>query len=202
VGPIFLPYAEVERCKPSQRSADIVLVIDTSTSMLGETRAGGERKLDAAVRSAREFAGLLLYPSDRIAVVTFNDDAQVRLGLTPNGSGVGSALAGVTVGAGTCISCGLDTARGVLLGARPGTSHVVVVMTDGQPTSTTAGRTLTSADRLKRAGAVVFSIGLGSDVDPGLLRLIATTPGHYFEAPGTDDLGVVYRSVAGEIPCR
>lgn len=200
--PIYLPYLELERCKPSQRSADIVLVVDSSTSMLGETRAGGERKLDAAVRSAREFAGLMVFPRDRVAVVAFNDDAAIRLGLSTSTADIVRALTDLPVGAGTCISCGLDAARDVLLGARVGASHVVVLMTDGQPTSTTAGRTITAADRLKRSGVTLFTIGLGADVDPALLELLATTPGHFFEAPGTDDLGVVYRSVAGVIPCR
>ena len=57
-----------------------------------------------------------------------------------------------------------------------------------------------AAQRLRGYGVTVYTIGLGPDADPNLLRILATSPGYYFFAPGTAELTAVYRQVAAKIP--
>ena len=47
----------------------------------------------------------------------------------------------------------------------------------------------------------IFTIGIGEDVDPDLLRSIAGNPDRYYAAPSTDDLMRIYREIAGDLPC-
>ena len=84
---------------------------------------------------------------------------------------------------------------------RPDARPVIVLATDGRPTSSSVARALVAAERAKRTGAMLFTIGLGPDVDDLLLQLMASTPGHYFAAPDTADLATVYEAIASIIPC-
>jgi len=200
---IFLPYAVLDRCKPGQRLADIVLVIDTSTSMAAATSAGGVTKIAAARQAALSFIALMDLRYDHVALVTFDDAASLRVGLTGNGAALRGALAELPMAPGTRIDAGLDAARAELRGPsrRSAARPVIVLMTDGQPTRSTVGRVVAAADAAKRAGATLFTIGLGPDVDPALLKLVATSDRHFYQAPGAEDLARVYRTVAGVIPC-
>ena len=200
---IYLPYAVLNRCKPGQRSADIVLVLDTSTSMAGVTTAGGIRKIDAAQQAAQSFLALIDLARDHVAVVTFDDAARLRIGLTGDGAALRQALTNLPMAPGTRIDAGLDAARAELQGPSRRTTArgVVILMTDGQPTRSTAGRVVAAADAVKRAGATLFTIGLGPDVDPDLLKLLASSTRYFYQAPGAEDLARVYRTVAGAIPC-
>jgi hypothetical protein len=53
----------------------------------------------------------------------------------------------------------------------------------------------------KGADVVVFTIGLGADVDHGLLSQCATHPGLYYAAPTADDLEAIYLQLLRHIPC-
>ncbi len=201
--PIYLPIALVDRCTPRARRTDIVLVLDSSSSREIGTRPGGATKLAAAIAAAREFIGLLQLPGEQVAVVHFDDAAYILSRLTTDAAAARRALDGVVMHPGTRIDAGIAAAGTVLAGPerRADAQAVVVLLTDGRPSTSRAGEVVVAAERLKRGRAVLFTIGLGPDVDPALLRLIATSPGHYFFAPGTDELAAVYRSIARKIPC-
>ena len=138
-----------------------------------------------------------------MSVVTFDDAARLRIGLTGDGGALRQALANLPMTPGTRIDAGLDAARAELQGPSRRTTArgVVILMTDGQPTRSTAGRVVAAADAVKRAGATLFTIGLGPDVDPDLLKLLASSTRYFYQAPGAEDLARVYRTVAGAIPC-
>ncbi len=199
----FLPYLSLTRCKPSPRPNDIVLVIDSSASMLAATSEGGPLKIDAAKFAARTFVASLNFPSDQAAVVSFSERAAVRQWLTADAGALNSAIDAIEITPGTNIDAGLDLARVVLDGVnhRPNGRPVIVLATDGRPTSSTVARALVAAERAKRDGALLFTIGLGPNVDSLLLRLMASTPGHYFAAPEAADLARVYGAIAEIIPC-
>lgn len=201
--PIYLPLALVDRCSPQTRQADIVLVLDTSSSMAAATHAGGPPKLAAAAAAAREFVGLLHAPNETVAVVQFNDAAALLQDLTADAAAARHALDRLTMGQGTRIDAGIGVAQAILTGPRrrPDAHPVVVLLTDGRPTRSSLSDVILAGERLKRAGASVFTVGLGPDVDPALLQVIATNPGFYFFAPGTGELSAVYRTIAKKIPC-
>ncbi len=201
--PIYLPLVLVDLCSPQTRKADIVLVLDTSSSMAAATHAGGPPKLAAAAAAAREFIGLLNAPNESVAVVQFNDAAALLQDLTPDVAAAMRALDRLTMSQGTRIDAGIGMAQAILTGARrrPDAHPVVVLLTDGRPTRSSLSDVILAGERLKRAGVSVFTIGLGPDVDPALLQVIATNPGFYFFAPGTGELSAVYRAIAKKIPC-
>ncbi len=203
-GPIYLPFAELSRCKPTTRGADVVLLLDTSTSMDGTTSAGGPRKIDAAVEAALGFLRELSFPRDHVAVLTFDDAPRLLQDLTDRPDAARFALLDVRLAPGTRIDAGIKAAGEVFSGPRrrPEARPVLVMMTDGQPTRSSVSATIIAAERLKLTGVTVFSIGLGPDVDQELLSFLATSPGHYFFAPDASDLRSVYGAVAETIPCE
>ncbi|MEO8083387.1 MAG: VWA domain-containing protein [Ardenticatenales bacterium] len=200
---IYLPYTVLNRCKPGMRIADIVLVIDTSTSMAVPTSLGGIEKIEAARRAAESFLDLMDLSHDHVSIITFNDTATLRVGLTGDGAALRGALVNLPLAQGTRIDAGLDAARLELRGGsrRSEARGVVILMTDGQPTRSSVGRVIAAADAVKRAGTTLFTVGLGPDVDPDLLKIVATSSRLFYQAPGAEDLARVYRTVAGVIPC-
>ena len=68
----------------------------------------------------------------------------------------------------------MSTLHGRRLGAQP----VVIVLTDGQSTRPT--QTIAEAEALRRTGAVVIAIGIGSGVKESELDAIASDPAHKF----------------------
>ncbi len=196
---IYLPIAR-SICQLGD-SIDIVMVIDTSTSMLAATRDGGLSKLAAAAMAARTFVDLLDNPNDRVAVVQFNDSAEVLSGLRVDRNVTREALGRVHVSPGTRIDAGLEAADAVM--SDPGRDRerrgVVVLLTDGRPTVSRASLMILAAERLKTKGFTLFAIGLGPDADPELLSLAATAPPYYLFAPDAEDLERLYRRIAGQL---
>jgi Mg-chelatase subunit ChlD/DNA-binding beta-propeller fold protein YncE len=196
---IYVPFAYVWRCKPSPRPVDVVLLIDTSSSMTGE-------KLDAA----RNAASVLLFfvdlriRRDRAAVVSFDVAARVNQGLTADRATLAVGLAGLATTPGTRIDLGIAAAVGELLGARrrDGVDRAIVLLTDGLPMAGTEAETLAEADRARAAGVSTWTIGLGSDVDPDFLGRVAGAGDRVLIAPAPGDLEGVYRRVASGIVCR
>ena len=89
-----------------------------------------------------------------------------------------TALATITTASGTRIDRGLAAAREALIeGGRRGARPVVILLTDGlQSTEAPAGLVLGEAARLKAAGNLVYTIGLGNAIDRPLLAAVAGRP--------------------------
>jgi hypothetical protein len=84
---------------------------------------------------------------------------------------------------------------------RPGSAHVMVLLTDGRPTTAPEGDSCGGAEECVRYyagvarndGIVIYAIGLGRSVDHNLLAEVAsTTEGRYYPAPTTDDLKEIF----------
>ncbi|MFN8424359.1 MAG: vWA domain-containing protein [Anaerolineae bacterium] len=60
--------------------------------------------------------------------------------------------------------------------------QVVVLLSDGR-LDDRAGGVVSMASQFRSMGRDVYTIGLGLDVDGGFMRLVATAPNFYFEAP-------------------
>jgi Mg-chelatase subunit ChlD/DNA-binding beta-propeller fold protein YncE len=195
---IHLPLAMRGFCFAATRPrADIVLVLDTSSSMAGA-------KLEAARGAALAFVDLVNLPRDRAAIATFNQRPRLDAGLTGSRSTLQVALATLTTDQGTRIDLGLAAALDELRSprARADARPVIVLLTDGRPDTGTAAEVLASAGRARAAGATIFTIGLGGDVDGALLAGVAGDPGRYAFAPDAGALAEIYRRIAGGIPCQ
>ncbi len=73
------------------------------------------------------------------------------------------------------------------------------------PSSPSAPRPASEAgDRAataKARGVVVFTIGLGEDLDAEAPRDMASRPAFAYRAPDAEDLADIYRAIAVAIPC-
>ncbi|MFQ5460709.1 MAG: VWA domain-containing protein, partial [Anaerolineae bacterium] len=152
---VFLPLVSRGGCPVTGRPADMVLVLDASTTML-EATAGGRRKIDAALDGAAALAAMLPRGGKRLGVVAFNREARVLVDLTDNMRAVTEALAALEVAKGSRIDRGLTMAA-TLVPEPHGSGHpsrrVVVLASDGRPVGATAEDVLAAAGDLTAAGA-------------------------------------------------
>lgn len=194
-GPLYLPLALREEWKPRTQRADVVLVIDASSSMAGP-------KLAAAKAAAAGFVDLLALPEDQVAVVAFQDRARPRTGLSGDAGALQRAIAGIESSPGTRIDEGLRWAIDELAGPRrrAGNLPVIVLLTDGRQAIAPAEPPRLAA-LARAAGVRIYAIGLGGDVDEAYLLDLAGHPGRSYLAPSARDLAAIYREIAVNLPC-
>ncbi|MBK6769976.1 MAG: VWA domain-containing protein [Ardenticatenales bacterium] len=187
---LYLPVVLNERCDPSQVRLDAVLLIDASTSMDGA-------KIDAAKAAARSFIGLLSLPEDQVGIVAFNHDAALMSPLVGDAAQAGAALDAIALDSGTRIDLGLQLAVAELGSPRhrAGAAPLIILVTDGQQDDQPE-RALQAAAAARLAGAMIFAIGLGGDVDGTFLTQIAGASERYLPAPTPADLAAIYAQVA------
>jgi hypothetical protein len=221
---IYLPIIDDAPCRPESIYTDVVLVLDMSTSMYRTTRTG-RSKHEAAMEAAHSFTEFMqLEPAfndrgagaaqrtDRIGVAGFNDNAWTAIGLSRDRDAIGAAIDGLVerIQQGTRLDLALDQGQAVIDAGPREALHdpVLILLTDGLPNrvpfppgSRQELTVLEAADRVKRAGTRLFTIGLGeqSDVLDALLREAASRPGDYFFAPDGEDLSDIYRAIAGRL---
>jgi Mg-chelatase subunit ChlD len=161
-------------------------------------------KLQSALDAAGTFVELLNLPRDNAAVITFNYRATLDQPLTGEGAALRRSLAGVTTDVGTRIDLGLWEGIDAIAGAgsRPEADPVLVLLTDGRPSGGSEGSTLTAAVVGHELGVTMYAIGLGDDVDPGLLAQIAGDRARVYLTPDEGALAHIYAEVAKVIPCR
>jgi Mg-chelatase subunit ChlD/DNA-binding beta-propeller fold protein YncE len=199
---VYLPLASRLACLQRRQHVDVVLVLDTSDSML-DPAPGGGTKLMAALAAARGFVGLLDLPADGAAVVYFNAQAAVWQALTHERGALNAALGGLPQGPGTRIDLGLQRAAEALAGPNRSVTNlpVVVLLTDGRPTGTTDDTVVQAAAALQGNRVTLYVIGLGADVDRGLLARVASDANHLVLAPDAAALARIYADIARELPC-
>jgi Mg-chelatase subunit ChlD/DNA-binding beta-propeller fold protein YncE len=198
----YLPLVFQRSC-PKQRS-DVVLVIDTSSSMDESATPGGPSKMEAARTAAASFLDLLALPEDRAAVIGFNEVASRAADFGGDRQALRTALDRLPRATGTRIDRGLEEAARLMDGPTrdPGRTPVLILLTDGRTAAGTEAAARATAARLRDAGSYLFTIGLGPDVDGGLLVDIAGLPARYSYAPDQDALGGIYQLLAWSLPCR
>jgi len=204
--PIYLPILLRQRCEDETVRADVAMVMDTSGSMLLPASEGSpQTRLAAAVEAAKRSVDILLaLAGNRIAIVSFNEEAAIVAPLTSDRAALIAALDGLTTLQGTRIDKGLDRGREALT-ADPGSpnSRVMVLLTDGRATGVETPTVEAAAAAAKAASIRIFTIGLGSedDIDVALMRAIASDPEYYFPAPNAVDLAKIYEQIAYTIKC-
>ncbi len=133
---------DVEQSVP----ADIVLVMDTSGSMLydmsGSTRedlSSDERRIGIAIETAKEFVDLVSENSaNRVSIATLTHEGDTKLGLTSvtSSNTIKNAIDSLVVCGGTNYYLALVEARRILdEGGRPDAQKVIVFLSDGRPTT-------------------------------------------------------------------
>ena len=165
-------------------SLGIVFIIDHSGSM-GET-SGSAVKLElakeAAARSVR-----MLFPTDRVGVIAFDDVASWVVPMTPlsDALAVTRAIGSIQVGGGTDILGGVHAMARVLPGDPAKVKHVIL-LTDGGADPTGIPELV---QQLHEQGITLSTVGIGNDAAPFLKDLASIGGGRYH-----------FTSDAGSIP--
>jgi Tol biopolymer transport system component len=182
---------------PNPCVADIMLVVDRSTSM----NDGG--KFAAAKAAVTTFISITTAPPNQVGLAAFASSASLPQGLTTDKALVITATNALTTASGTRIDLGLLVARQELAGPRHAPDHkkVIVLLSDGQQYPAGNDPVLAEAAQAKAEGATIFTIGLGADADAALLRQIASQPSYYYFAPSGADLNAIYTQISTVLAC-
>jgi len=176
-------------CKPPKCEAavDVALLIDGSGSISSS---------DFALM--KKFAGLLAKnvtiseDAANFAVIQFSSSPRVEIGLSSDENAVQTAIASMSqIGSGTNMDAGLDSAYSVLKKSMRGDSQVLIMFTDGEPDR--GNDPVAHAKVIKDAGIEIYTVGVGSGVNPKILKDIASDDKndlqpHYIQASSFSDL--------------
>lgn len=178
------------RCPNSTRviGADIMLVMDRSGSMSGA-------KMAAAQGAAQSFAELLDIRYHRLGLASFSDGASVDVPLTTSVAAVIDGLGQLSPAGETNMAAAIDQALRQLQNfSRPEALPVIILLTDGQYSASTADPRIVAAEA-RNWGAQVYAIGLGEDVVADLLEAVTGDPARYFPAPTPSELYPIYSQI-------
>ena len=218
---LYLPYLARGDCQRS-RPLDIVLLVDTSTSMRQPT-AEGRSKLAAVQESLRRFTQRLESGSQgarataavRIGLIAFNQGVTVLAPLGAEAAGVRRAIGELDgqVAPGTRLDLALATGSRALDAASeegPRRHAVLVLLTDGLHSGPASReQVLDEAERARQHGAEIYALGLG-DPDPerpaegfdaDLLLAIAGHPDRFVGTPGAQALVSIFEALADRLSC-
>jgi hypothetical protein len=168
--------------------ADVAIALDSSGSMRSLLFFGSDphgRRREAAKRLVERLA-----PSDRVAVVDFDEVGQLALPLTRLDSDAERRAAFEAIDriddvGGTHLDAGLLVALDELAARREeDRPQHLIFLTDGQGTYVSD-----AGGRARREQVTIHTIGLGGDVDAALLsRIAAETGGRYYPVGDADAL--------------
>jgi len=170
-----------------QNELEVALVSDVSGSMGGSA-------LSSLKTAATSFVSNLSSP-DEAAAISFNSGATTDQELTTDYQLVQNAINNYSAGGGTSIAAGIIEGEDELLNgtnATPGASKVMILLSDGNSSSSAA---IAAANDAKNAGIRIFTVALGS-ANTSLLQSLASSPDDAFVAPDPADLDTVYAEIA------
>jgi len=163
---------QIDAFYEASQPVSIVLALDASGSM--------RHREPEVIASAGAFAAALR-PEDRLAVALFSDSVTFAHDLSTDRKATWEAIDGYKVSGGTALYDAVSDALARLQKAEG--RRVVVVMTDGRDENapgTAPGSTHTLPqvlDQVRDSGAIVFAIGLGTNVDERPLQEFAELSG-------------------------
>ncbi len=214
------PQSPVADSRVRSEGIDIVLALDTSTSMLAEDfKLGGKRqnRVDVVKDVVRDF--IRGRKNDRIGIIAFAARGYVISPLTLDYNWLLQNLERVKAGMiedGTAIGSGIASSLNRLR-ETTAKSKIVILLTDGRNNAGDVAP-VTAAEAAKALGIRVYTIGAGSkgpvpypardffgrlvyqqieiDLDEDLLEKVASiTGGRYFRATDTESLRAIYKEI-------
>lgn len=166
---------------------DIAFLIDGSGSI-------SSSDFSLMKQFARELATNFTISSEdaNFAVIQFSDRSQNLFGLSSDKETIVRGIASMNqMKSSTNMDDGLETTLKVLQGSKRTVTQVVIMFTDGEPDR--GNNPVAVAEKLKNADIEIYTVGVGSGVNPELLKKIATEDKnklqpHYFQAKSFSQL--------------
>jgi tight adherence protein C len=167
----------------------LALALDTSGSMAGKPLADAKSAMRTLIQS--------LKPADQGAIITFSTTVSVAHGLTSDKDALIASTNAASANGNTAIFDAVAAAVDVLSGVPAQTRRAIVLLTDGLDTSSRLSLAATT-DRLRGQGYPVYVIGLGTNLDRGVLQALAdgSTGGQAYVAPSSEQLAGIYAGLA------
>lgn len=176
---------------------DVVLVLDTSGSMGGEP-------LEQTKRAAEKFVDTVLAESANVAIVNYEDSADMASDFTNNASELKRIINELYDGGGTNIESGLKMAEQMLAQSNA-EKKIIVLMSDGQPNDGLVGEELISySDTLKENGTYIYTLGFFESMgdeksDAQLLMEGIASEGCHYEVSDAESLVFFFGDIADQI---
>ncbi|HEX9944031.1 MAG TPA: VWA domain-containing protein [Thermoanaerobaculia bacterium] len=165
------------------------VAIDVSASM--------EKSLEKAQAAALQFLQGTIQPKDRAAVITFNDHPTLAVKFTRDTRALAGGLAGLKAERGTALYDSLIFSFYTFNGLKG--RRALLLLSDGKD----EGSRFTYEEALefaRRAGVIVYVIGLGEDVEKKkLARISEETGGRAFFPRSAEELAGIYAAIEEEL---
>lgn len=162
--------------KVLHKPTDAVLLIDNSYSM-AERDLGGQSRLGAAKNAAIKFVRCVLSGKERIAVVSFSDQAQVHIGFVDNEKDLIAAINEIELEASTNMTDGFIKANELFVNnVRQNTVKSVILLSDGMPNDYVSA--IEEAEKLHAEDVRILAVGVG-EASEDLLRSVTGAAGDY-----------------------
>jgi len=176
-------------CQPPQCDApvDVALLIDGSGS-ISSSDFSLMKKFSTLIASNMTISE----KSVNMAAIQFSSGVNVEFPLTSDRNTVLNGISRMSqLGSSTNMDAGLDKVLSVLTSSKRSVSQVCIMFTDGEPDS--GNDPVAHAQNLKDHNIEIYTVGVGSGVNPKLLKAIATEDRnplqpHYFQASSFQQL--------------
>lgn len=176
---------------------DIVLVLDTSSSMSGTP-------LDETKKASNKFIETILKNDASIGIVTYNYEANIDSDFSVDDVRLKNSVSEISSGGDTNIESGLETAYDMLKDSKA-KKKIIVLMSDGKPNEGKEGDDLiTYAEDIKKNNIYIYTLGFFEDLDDDkssaqiLMEEIASDGCHY-EVDNADDLIFFFGDIADQL---
>ncbi|ETB64206.1 TPA: VWA domain-containing protein [Candidatus Nomurabacteria bacterium] len=180
-----------------KQSLDVVIVLDKSSSM-----EDNNKMLDAKL-AANTFINNLVPGSDRVSYVSFSNEATLASSLSTSFNTTKSRINNTTTGGTTNIGGAIDKAYEELKeNSRSSVKKVIILLTDGKanisnsPLISPNNYSFSEAYEAKADGVMIYTIGLGGDVDSNFLKSLGTDINYYYQSPTGEELTSIYLNIA------
>jgi len=173
---------KIDDAVPAAAPKGVVIVVDTSGSM------SQDGKLESVKTAVRDFVSQK-QRQDQMAIVGFNNSAEVIQGLTDDAGKLSDSVSRLQPNNETAMWDGVNMGLRILAQSPVDLQANVVLITDGRDTVSSSDFATTRANVLS-ANASVFSIGIsGSELDRAPLQDLATASGGTFQSGAIGEFG-------------
>lgn len=189
-----IPVTTPTRATSSER--DIVLVLDTSSSMDGTP-------LDETKKAATNFVDTILEEDASIGVVNYDNEADMASDFANSKNALDSVINALGTGGDTDIEAGMRMADD-MLSQSSAKKKFIVLMSDGEPNDGLVGDELIAyAEELKNKGIYIYTLGffesLGDKTSAQSLMESIASDGCHYEVSDADNLIFFFGDIADQI---